>query len=211
MLLFFGFSIYKSSNVVAQGCSTGSVWGPIHTPTTNGVWLSQSGLWGGEYFRVNVTSGCTYEFSTCTSDGASGCINDTQLTLRTDATNAFLAFNDDAGGSCGLRSRIVWTATLTGTIRVYLHQYNCATAACGNTVVFRQVSCPGGGGSGNVVPYTGTTNLTTCSATVRDHGGTGNYSNNADGNLVICPSTSGQSIQISFTEFNVESGWDFLY
>lgn len=55
------------------------------------------------------------------------------------------------------------------------------------------------------------TNITTCSGTVYDPGGTSDYSNSQDFTMTICPSTAGSKIQINFTTFNTELNYDFLY
>lgn len=50
----------------------------------------------------------------------------------------------------------------------------------------------------------------TCSGVFYDLGGNSNYSNNQSYTTTICPSTAGQGIQMVFTAFNVEAGFDFL-
>ncbi|MDO7850523.1 CARDB domain-containing protein [Hymenobacter convexus] len=64
--------------------------------------------------------------------------------------------------------------------------------------------------TGTVVPYTGTATVTTCSTTVYDHGGFGNYSDNANGTLVINPGTTGSRVQLTFNSFAVETCCDAL-
>lgn len=55
------------------------------------------------------------------------------------------------------------------------------------------------------------TNITTCSGTVYDPGGTGNYATSQDFTMTICPSTPGAKVQINFTTFVTENSYDFLY
>ncbi|MES2516205.1 MAG: PKD domain-containing protein [Bacteroidota bacterium] len=55
------------------------------------------------------------------------------------------------------------------------------------------------------------TTISTCSGTVYDPGGTGNYANSQDFTLTICPSTPGAKVQINFTTFVTENSYDFLY
>ncbi|MGV3609861.1 MAG: CUB domain-containing protein [Fluviicola sp.] len=51
-----------------------------------------------------------------------------------------------------------------------------------------------------------------CGGTFNDSGGSGgNYTDNQNFTYTICPSTAGQSVQVTFTSFNTESGWDYLY
>lgn len=64
--------------------------------------------------------------------------------------------------------------------------------------------------SGTVVPFSGTATITTCNATVYDHGGTGYYGNSADGTLVINPGTAGSKVQLNFSVFSLESCCDAL-
>lgn len=45
----------------------------------------------------------------------------------------------------------------------------------------------------------------------RDPGNTGNYSNNQNGLITICPSIAGRYVNVNFTSFNTESGFDFVY
>lgn len=46
------------------------------------------------------------------------------------------------------------------------------------------------------------------SYTYYDPGTTGNYGNNQNGLMTICPSTPGQYISVNFTAFNIENGYD---
>ncbi|MBH8568409.1 T9SS type A sorting domain-containing protein [Microvirga sp. STS02] len=64
--------------------------------------------------------------------------------------------------------------------------------------------------TGTIVPFSGTNTVTTCSTTVYDHGGFGNYSDNANGTLTINPGTANSRIQLSFNSFAVESCCDRL-
>lgn len=52
----------------------------------------------------------------------------------------------------------------------------------------------------------------TCGALFYDDGGAnGNYASNKDYTMTFRPATEGSMIQVDFTEFSTESGWDFLY
>jgi hypothetical protein len=51
-----------------------------------------------------------------------------------------------------------------------------------------------------------------CSQNFADSGGTGsNYSSMEDITWVICPSSPCSNVKVTFSSFNVESGWDALY
>jgi hypothetical protein len=63
-----------------------------------------------------------------------------------------------------------------------------------------------------VVPASGSAAITTCSATITDPGGSGNYANAiVGGSLVITPGTAGTKTRLTFNSFATESGYDYLY
>ncbi|MFN6947046.1 MAG: CARDB domain-containing protein, partial [Cytophagaceae bacterium] len=67
-------------------------------------------------------------------------------------------------------------------------------------------------GSTVLVPFSGTSSVTSCAGMVYDHGGpNGNYANNADGSLVINPETEGGKVRLTFSSFNMEANYDFVY
>ena len=63
---------------------------------------------------------------------------------------------------------------------------------------------------GTVVPFSGSATVTTCTATIYDHGGFGDYANNANGTLTILPATPGARVRLTFNSFVVESCCDRL-
>ncbi|MDF2450135.1 MAG: hypothetical protein K0R26_2639, partial [Bacteroidota bacterium] len=65
--------------------------------------------------------------------------------------------------------------------------------------------------SGVQSTFSGGCPVGTCSGTLLDPGGTGNYSNNINQIYqTFCPSTPGNCLQVTFTSFNTESGFDYL-
>jgi subtilase family serine protease len=65
--------------------------------------------------------------------------------------------------------------------------------------------------SGTVVPASGTASITSCSTTVADNGGSGNYIDGSYGSLTINPATAGNKVRLNFTSFQVETCCDRLY
>ena len=136
-LLAICLAFAMPSTVQAQ-CSTGTQYPTTtFTPVNNNLFASINGCnYAGEYAVVAVTLGNVYTFSTCAADG-SNVTYDSQLTLRNNANTTTLAYSDDV---CGLQSQFTWTATLTGNVRIYLHQYNCATNTTCSTIRVRRTS-----------------------------------------------------------------------
>ncbi|GAA4042386.1 hypothetical protein GCM10022409_30480 [Hymenobacter glaciei] len=64
--------------------------------------------------------------------------------------------------------------------------------------------------SGNVVPISGVATVTSCSTSVYDNGGLSNYADNSSGSLTLLPATSGALVQLTFTSFDTEYGYDFV-
>ncbi|QQS29327.1 MAG: HYR domain-containing protein [Sphingobacteriales bacterium] len=141
----------QAGQCLTLGCSTGVSFGSTQSTTSTTFVNSVSGTWAGEYNTYNVTSGMQYEWSLCTADGAVvGTNTDSQLSLRRNDTNAALCYSDDL---CGAHAKILWTATFTGVVRVYIHRYNCTSLSTSHTVRWRCVSCGGGGGGCVGPPY----------------------------------------------------------
>jgi len=61
------------------------------------------------------------------------------------------------------------------------------------------------------MPGTGGLTVTGCSGTILDPGGSGNYSINQNSSITIVPSDPNSFVGISFSEFNLENDFDFLY
>ena len=59
--------------------------------------------------------------------------------------------------------------------------------------------------------YSGGCPVGTCSGTLLDPGGAGNYANNINSIYqTFCPTTPGNCLQVTFTSFNTELNWDYL-
>ena len=129
----------QTGQCLTGGCSTGAAWGATQSTTSGTFVNSVGGTYGGEYNTYNVTLGQQYEWSLCPADGATvGTNTDSQLSLRRNNNNNALCYSDDR---CGTHAKILWTATYTGVVRVYVHTYNCAVLSTSHTVRWRCVSC----------------------------------------------------------------------
>lgn len=61
-------------------------------------------------------------------------------------------------------------------------------------------------------PTGSNTTVVTCDAAYFDNGGaTGNYSTNVNTSITFVPSSGLSAIQLTFTDFNLENGWDYMY
>ena len=128
-----------SSQSATLNCSTNGCLGStqypsnILTPTT--TWQTASTLiYAGEYSVYTVVAGTTYEWSLCAADGGS-VTYDSELTL-TDGSNNELDYNND---NCGTASKITWTSTVTGTVRVHISELGCQTNSTNTTLVYKQL------------------------------------------------------------------------
>ncbi len=105
-----------------QGCNSTTRY-PSTTLSPKTTWKTQSSIYAGEYAVFSVVSGRVYNFSYCSTDGASASY-DSELTLRNFTTDAFIAYSDDY---CGDDAKIIWTATFTGTVKLVTTVYGCGT------------------------------------------------------------------------------------
>jgi PKD repeat protein len=160
-VLSSSFSVFgQTGQCLSGGCSTGVAFGTTQSTTSTTFVSSVAGTWGGEFNTYNVTAGQTYEWSLCPTDGATvGTNTDSQLSLRRNDNNAALCYSDDF---CGAHAKILWTATFTGVVRVYIHRWSCSSLSSSHTVRWRCVSC-GGGGGGSYNPCASIPAISGCS------------------------------------------------
>jgi hypothetical protein len=118
--------------VASAGCNSTTQY-PSSTLTPTTAWKTQNSVWAGEYCAFNVTSGRNYQFSLCSTDGASASY-DSELTLRNKANDAFIAYSDDY---CGDDAKIFWTATFTGQVKLVVTKYNCLTGTTNTKVRYK--------------------------------------------------------------------------
>ena len=162
LLTIFFHVFFLSSNLFAQGqclgggCSGGYQY-PSGTLSSNtNSWTAVSTVnWAGEYGVYNVTSGSTYEWSLLAADGGSVSY-DAELTLINNTSLATICYSNDFSGNV---PKINWTANFTGTVRVLITQFSCATNTTNTTLVWRCSSCGSGSAPAND-NCAGATNLT---------------------------------------------------
>src|SRR5690606_13654250 len=79
--------------------------------------------------------------------------------------------------------------------------------------IFVIAMCDGGDNSPATNPVSTTTQVAPpeCGGVFVDEGGLENYPNNSDSTVTICPENPGDTVNVVFTSFNVESNWDGLY
>ncbi len=91
---------------------------PSNLPCPGGETLI-TGMEAGQFIRVNVVSGNEYTFETCDLSDSGF---DTEMTIYRDDNGLFIDHNDD---DCGTDSRITFTATFTGVVRVLIDKSGC--------------------------------------------------------------------------------------
>lgn len=124
-----------SVTAAMQGCNS-TVQYPSTTLSPTTTWKSQKSIYAGEFTAFNVTSGLTYVFSYCSTDGAKASY-DSELTLRNKTTNDLLAYSDDA---CGDDAKITWTATFTGQVKLVTTVYSCGTNSISSTLRYKRLA-----------------------------------------------------------------------
>jgi hypothetical protein len=121
-----------------QSCSGGTL-NPANSLTPTTTWQTETGISIGDYSVFDVVNGQQYTWSLCPADG--GNISyDSQLSLINDATLALLSYNDNA---CGVFSKITWTATFTGKVRVLINAYDCEIVNSSVTLAYIQNATTG--------------------------------------------------------------------
>ncbi|MBK7384708.1 MAG: T9SS type A sorting domain-containing protein [Flavobacteriales bacterium] len=174
----------RATNANAQYCGTATT-NTVITPTT----VSQNTVSynsGIRAFSFATTAGRTYYFATC---GLS--TGDTYLRLYSTGTGGtVLASNDDG---CSAQSTFSYVETASTTRSVLLTRYSCNALTAAAQVSYYYVGPPT---CTYTVPGSGNNSITTCSGTICDPGGTGNYAVNQNGYTVINPSTGGMVIRI---------------
>ena len=152
--------------------------------------------WGGSedmVFQIDLTAGVTYEI---TLDVGSG--NPGVFLFETCNVNGCVVSLTASGNPA------TWCFTPSQTGTYYLVVDRDVTGCSTFSLNIQQSNSPP-----TYSMYSGT--LTTCGGTLYDPGGPNcQYDNNEYVEMVICPSTPGQCIQLDFTSFDIENNFDFL-
>jgi len=138
---------FAQGECLSGGCSGGSNFPTGTYGSTSSSWSTVStAIYAGEYAYYSVTSGETYEWSLLASDGGEATY-DSELTLLSEDGTTSLCYSDDVDATND--AKIVWTATFTGTVRVLVNQFSCATNSTFTTLVWRCSSCGSGSAPSN--------------------------------------------------------------
>lgn len=113
-------------------CNSTSQWGTEIMPADN--WQYLQTFWAGEYSLFTVTAGIQYHWSLCPEHGGYSPF-DSELTLRRADNNAHITHTDDV---CGDDAMISWVADFTGTVKIILTKYPCASQNSGCTLAYKR-------------------------------------------------------------------------
>ncbi|QDP85825.1 T9SS type A sorting domain-containing protein [Chryseobacterium sp. SNU WT5] len=170
-----------------------------------------------EDYVINITSP-----PACTGTPSGGLVT---LTPNSGApSSVFVA--SVAGGSGGTGLTYQWeSATSAGGPWTNVTGATTATANItavntpGTTTYYkRKITCSGLSGYSDTktfvtgsgvykVPATGNETITTCSGTIYDNGGTGQYNNSSNGFTIIKPATAGALVRLNVVSYNVERSY----
>ncbi len=163
-----------------------------------------------------ATAGTTFDAGTEIAapgcDG-SGTISDVWYTFNSgfNTSPIQIAINAGTAGHHGVEVYTACGGTLVGCVPNSPAVVNLsnATAYTDYRVRIFTNSALGAAGSFNIC-VSATPQASSCGSTVYDPGGTGNYGNNANTTTTYCPSAPGEVLTMTFTQFNTESGFDFV-
>ncbi|MFM7769508.1 MAG: CUB domain-containing protein, partial [Bacteroidota bacterium] len=205
MKILRGISILVALSFI----SNSEIFAQIYSPASNQSYTTCSGTFydsGGAAGTYNNSQNYTVTF--CSGNGQPIYLSFTAFALETGWDYVYIyAGNSTAspliGTYSGASPGVVSSANGCITVRftsdgsVVMAGW-AATIGCGTPPV-----------NSNILMTSGT--VSACSGTFYDSGGsTGNYANNLNQTFTICPSTPGSKVQVNFTQFNIENGWDFL-
>jgi hypothetical protein len=111
--------------------------------TTSNSWQIITPIqWAGEFSYYQVEQGAVYEWTTCQTDGScilgGTCLYINDLNLWNQDGTSLLK----SGTACGSQSKINWTATFDGTVRMLMSGAGCSNNTISTTTLWRLASCP---------------------------------------------------------------------
>jgi hypothetical protein len=191
----------------------------VNMETTNMALILPTGTYGyGETedycIDIQVPQPCTGapNSGTAAISTATGCITDPFSVTATGLTNAlgisyqWYSSPSPTGPWSSISSATNVTYSTTASSVIYFQMVttcsNSAMSATTSVVSYTPFQC-----------YTmSNATITSCTGTLYDSGGpNNNYQNNENYTLTIVPSAANSSVIITFANFNLESGWDYLY
>ena len=197
------FYTHGTGCVTGTGCRTRRVMcsGPPPPPscTDNPLVINMYDSWGdgwngATYTIINDANGSTVGSGTL-STGSSGtssvyCVLDGCYTIVvTDGT---------------FPTEVSWTATINGVV------YASGGAGSSTQLPINSFCAPPV--AEMKIPSSGSNSYNVCEGMLYDNGGSiGNYSVNANGYTTLYPGTAGAIVSVTFTAFNLETNWDYIY
>jgi hypothetical protein len=178
-----------------------------------------------DYFVLKMDGGGNLEWK----KSFGGSLNDTAYDVQQTTDGGYIVAGTarstagDVSGNNGLEDYwiiklnnagiLVWQKALGGSIRDVARSIQ--QTADGGFIVAGDAFSSDGDVTGNhdnsidfwVVKLAGPV----CGSTFEDSGASGNYSNNENIVYTFCPDFLGQEITVTFTTFNIETGYDALY
>lgn len=160
---------------------------------------------------ITATSSCAVVAGTSSSSITQACgATNTTLSLAGEGAGTKQWQQSTDGGATWVNiagattDPFVFAATVNAMFRCAVTS-GCTSYSTTSSIIF---SCD------IIHPATGFASTTIqCGSTYtyKDPGNTANYGNNQNGLITICPSTAGQYVNVNFTAFNTESGFDYFY
>lgn len=136
-------------NSISAQCTGGSQAGTINMTT---AWQTVANVNGNTYYNFNAVAGNVYYFSFCSTFGGGSSTFDTEITVLNSFGNTVPSnYSDDACGSTGIQSYLIWPCQNAGTYRVLVSKKPCAAQTALGTLSYRTltpVACPAGLGTG---------------------------------------------------------------
>jgi Zn-dependent metalloprotease len=183
--------------------------------------LAANDLYGGCTPEVEAVTDAMYAVGIGTAYVAKVVVNFTASNNTSCSAPATVQFVNQSSNA----TNYIWnfgdggTSTLSNPSHVYngLGNYNVKligqSTGCGSDSLTQNafVSIATNNSNYASIPANETgTALNCCTGTLFDSGGTGDYSDNTDGTITIAP-TGAALVMLTFTSFNFESGYDYLY